>query len=563
MPTLQFKGKNIIWNHHLSVPYHSLDEVEDLHHDSEDGQENLIIEGDNLIALKALIPKYGGKVKCIYIDPPYNTGKEEWVYSDKANSPLIRDWFNKVVSKDDLTKHDKWLCMMAPRIKLLKELLADNGVIFVSCDDNEVQHLRMMLDEIFQESNHIGSIVWKNATDNNPTNIAIEHEYILCYSKNKEKIDSEWKSTMSDAKDQLIQIGEELNKKFTDIDKLEEAYKEWFKENKRFLGKLDRYKYIDKGGVYTGSQSVHNPGKEGYRYDVIHPKTKKPCKEPLMGYRFPDDTMNDLLKNKKILFGEDENKIIELKVYAYEYVDKLPSWIELDGRLGAYDLREIFGSVPLKNPKPVQLIKHLLPFVTSDNDIILDSFAGSGTTMHAVLSLNKEDSGNRKCILVQMKENTEKEPDKNICKNITAKRIVKSIKKYSYKSGFKYLKVGSPIDPETMLEGELPTYQQFAEYVYYLATGGHLSNKNKVDPNKHFVGTKGSQAVYLIYEQDMDKLTRLALTLQIADEIIKQNPGKRRIVFAPSCFLDEEYMNAMQIEFVSVPYNLFERKTNS
>lgn len=560
MPTLQFKGKNIIWNHHLSVPYHSMDEVDDLHFQPEKGQHQ-IIEGDNLVALKALLPKYAGKVKCIYIDPPYNTGKEEWVYSDKVNSPLIREWIDKVVSKDDLTKHDKWLCMMAPRVKLLHDLLAENGVIFISCDDNEVQHLTMLIDEIFQPENHLGNIIWKNATDNNPTNIATEHEYILCYAKNKDFIDSEWKSPVSDAKDELIKIGKELNEQHNGED-LQAAYTVWFRENKQFLGKLDRYKYIDQGGVYTGSQSVHNPGKEGYRYDIIHPVTQKPCKQPLMGYRFPESTMQELLDSGKILFGEDEDKIVELKVYAKDYVDKLPSWIELDGRLGAYDLRELFGKVPLKNPKPVQLIEQILPFVTKSDDIILDSFAGSGTTMHAVMQLNKSDNGNRTCVLVQMTEASESEPDKNICKDVTRERVKLAIEKHGFDTGFKYLRVGSPIDPETMLDGDLPTYQQFAEYVYYLATGGHLADKSKVDASRHFVGMEGGQAVYLIYEQDMDKLTRLALTLQIAESIVKHSPGKRRVVFAPSCFLDEEYMTAMQIEFVSVPYNLFERKNN-
>lgn len=560
MPTLQFKGKNIIWNHHLSVPYHSMDEVNDLHYQPEKGQHQ-IIEGDNLVALKAMLPKYTGKVKCIYIDPPYNTGKEEWVYSDKVNSPLIREWINKVVSKDDLTKHDKWLCMMAPRVKLLHDLLAESGVIFISCDDNEVQHLTMLIDEIFQRENHLGNIIWKNATDNNPTNIATEHEYILCYAKNKDFIDSEWKSPVSDAKDELIKIGTELIEQYSG-EELQSAYTVWFKENKQFLGKLDRYKYIDQGGVYTGSQSVHNPGKEGYRYDIIHPVTQKPCKQPLMGYRFPESTMQDLLDNGKILFGDDEDKIVELKVYAKDYVDKLPSWIELDGRLGAYDLRELFGKVPLKNPKPVQLIAQILPFVTKADDIILDSFAGSGTTMHAVMQLNKSDNGNRACVLVQMTEASESEPDKNICRDVTHERVKLAIEKHGFDSGFKYLRVGSPIDPETMLDGDLPTYQQFAEYVYYLATGGHLADKSKVDASKYFVGMEGGQAVYLIYEQDMDKLTRLALTLQIAESIVKHSPGKRRVVFAPSCFLDEEYMTAMQIEFVSVPYNLFERKNN-
>ena len=149
MPTLQFKGKNIIWNHHLSIPYYTLDEVEKLHFQPEKADGNLIVEGDNLLALKALLPQYAGKVKCIYIDPPYNTGNEGWVYNDNVNSPMLKDWLGKEVGKDDLTRHDKWLCMMVPRLKLLRELLADDGAIFISIDDCEQHTLRMVLDEIF------------------------------------------------------------------------------------------------------------------------------------------------------------------------------------------------------------------------------------------------------------------------------------------------------------------------------------------------------------------------------------------------------------------------------
>jgi len=232
--------------------------------------------------------------------------------------------------------------MMMPRLKLLRELLSEEGVIFISCDDNELYNLRSILNEIFNEPNWVGTVIWRNVTDNNPTNIAIEHEYIMCYAKSKEGLEPIWKSKVTDAKEQLIKIGEELNKKFKNQDELQTEYTKWFRENKSFLGQLDRYKYIDKGGVYTGSQSVHNPGREGYRYDIIHPITKKPCKEPLMGYRFPETTMKELLKAGKILFGEDETKIIELKVYVQEYEDKLASVIQLDGRLGSYDLKEIF-----------------------------------------------------------------------------------------------------------------------------------------------------------------------------------------------------------------------------
>jgi len=560
MPTLQFKGKNIIWNHHLSVPYHTLEEIEELSFQPEKSNGNIIVEGDNLLALKALLPQYSGKVKCIYIDPPYNTGKEDWVYNDKVNSPLIVEWLGKVVGKDDLNKHEKWSCMIAPRLKLLRELLSPEGIIMISCDDNEHHHLKSIMDEIFGEINFLGNLIWKNATDNNPTNIAIEHEYIVFYALDKGKIEPVWKSYISSAKDELITIGEILTQKHKNQKELQSAYSEWFRKNKTYLGTLDRYKYIDSGGVYTGSQSVHNPGKEGYRYDIIHPITLKPCVEPLMGYRFPEITMKELLESGRILFGKDESKIIELKVYAKEYEDKLSSYFELDGRLGAYDLREIFGNVPFKNPKPVQLFTYILPFIVNRNDLILDSFAGSGTTMHAVMELNKEDSGNRRCIMVQMLENSPKEPDKNICKDITRERVKRAIEKYGYDSGFKYLRVGIPIDPESMLAGTLPTFAQLADYVYYLATGENLKVKDQINPVTGFVGNFGKQAIYLLYQQDYERLTKMALNLQKAEQIHELSPGMRKIVYAPACFLDEEYMQNRQIEYVSIPYNLFQRR---
>lgn len=559
MPTIQFKGKNIIWNHHLSVPYHTLEEVEELHFQPEKSNGNLIIEGDNLIALKALLPQYAGKIKCIYIDPPYNTGKEDWEYNDKVSSPLIREWLGKVVSKDDLTKHDKWCCMITPRLKLLKQLLTPNGVIVISCDDNEYNHLQSLMDEIFLKKNFIGNVVWKNATDNNPSNVAVEHEYLLFYALDKGQIESVWKSPLSDAKEELIKIGSQLTAKLDNQNELQAEYTSWFRENKKYLGKLDRYKYIDNEGVYTGSQSVHNPGREGYRYDIIHPITKKPCKQPLMGYRFPETTMEELVENGKILYGEDENKVVELKVYAHEFKDKLSSLIQLDGRLGAYDLRRLFGSVPFKNPKPIQLFTEIFPFLFTKDDIVLDSFAASGTTKHAVNELNKEDGGNRKCILVQMTEESPKEPNKNICKDITRERNKLAIEKYGYDTGFKYFRVGKAIDPDKMLDGELPNYEEFARYVYYIGTGEHLATTDKLDAKNHFVGTHGPKNFYLIYEQDFDKLTRMALTLSIAEKIIKHAKNKRIVVYAPACFLDNEYLEEKQIEFVSIPYNLYEK----
>ena len=555
MPTLQFKGKNIIWNHHLSVPYHSLEVIDDLNFQPEKGEGNLIIEGDNLTALKALLPQYGGSVDFIYIDPPYNTGNDNgagkgWIYNDNVNSPLLRDWLNKEVSKDDLTKHDKWLCMMTPRLKLLKDLLVVNGVIAVSIDDNELSNLITLLKEIFGE-NHIGNIIWykkRKGSFLSKEFISLT-EYIVLFKKSPDGIHLFGGKADEEESQPLV-------KRTNSIKELT------FKGGTVSSNLSDRL--VEAGDYGSGTSkvelltpfSIHNnlivddftlKGPFIWSQEMLDSEIKK-------GSRVTINTMN-LQPRVFRVYDEDHHKGLG------SYIDGREISATTDD---AYEeLKNLFGTDrAFDYSKPYQLIKELINATTFQNEdaIILDSFAGSGTTMHAVNELNKQ-GGNRKAILVQMTEESTLEPDKNICQNITRERNILAIDKYGYESGFKYLRVGNAIDPETMLEGELPTYSQFAEYVFYLATGGHLAEKDNINPENHFVGTIGSQAIYLIYEQDFDKLTRLALTLDIAEKIIQHSPGKRRTIFAPSCFLDEDYMSEKQIEFVSVPYNLFERKT--
>ncbi|MDQ1266508.1 MAG: Mtase protein, partial [Bacteroidota bacterium] len=236
-------------------------------------------------------------------------------------------------------------------------------------------------------------------------------------------------------------------------------------------------------------------------------------------------------------------------------------WIEkeINNENGKEIVRELFGDSPFDFPKSVDLIKKVIKIGNGDDSIVLDSFSGSGTTMHAVMDLNKEDGGNRKCILVQMTEATGKEPEKNICRDITRERVKRAIEKFGYDSGFKYLRVGIPIDAETMLSGNLPTYHQFADYVYYLCTGESLKDKSGIDEGNYFVSVRDSFAIYLIYKQNFEELTRMALNLTIAEKITSASPKKRIIVYAPACFLEEDYMKEKNIEYVGIPYNLFRR----
>jgi len=594
MPTIQFKGKNIIWNHHLSVPYHTLDEVEDLHYQPKKGNGNLIIEGDNLIALKALLPQYAGKVKCIYIDPPYNTGDDNgkskgWVYNDNVNSPLIQKWIGKEVGADDLTKHDKWMCMIVPRLKMLKDLLAEDGLLIIHIDENEYHRLQSLLEELFDGANNLGTVIWNKKNPKGDTKkISYQHESIMVYCKNFELVKGKLKKRKKNA-DKILEVGEKIysklgketypndilsiSKKYKidlsifedckivyDLELINNEFKDWLK-SQDFTGGEKAYKFIDEEGQIFRGVSMAWPNKikapDEYFIPLIHPITKKECPVPEKGWRNPPDTMKRLEDNKLILFGEDEKTQPERKYVLKENLfENISSIIGFGGSDDAFQ-KEI--GIKFENPKPYKFSKEIIDWFSDKNSIILDSFAGSGTTMHAVNELNKEDGGNRKCILVQMTEASPQEPKKNICKDITRERNKLAIEKYGYNTGFKYFRVGKAIDPDKMLDGELPTYEEFAKYVYYIGTGQHLVNTDKLDAKSHYVGTHGPKNFYLIYKQDFDKLTRMALTLSIAEKIIKHSKNKRIVVYAPACFLDNEYLEEKQIEFVSIPYNLFEK----
>jgi len=510
LPTLDWIGKDAVATHHQKVPFHLLKDIPTLGC-GHPGEGNLIVEGDNLLALKALLPYYAGQVKCIYIDPPYNTGTDErdeagkragWTFSDNVASPEIREWLGRVVGPEaeDLSRHDKWLCMMYPRLSLLRQFLREDGVVFASIDEIEVASLRLLFDEIFGVRNRVGTIIWKNVTDNNPTQIAVEHEYVLCYANNKSEVAPEWKATNLAVKDKLLQVGAEFVEKYDDPLELQNAYSIWFKKNKTQLWPFDRYKYIDKGGIYTGSQSVHNPGKEGYRYDVIHPVTGRPCTQPLMGYRFPEETMRRLIDEGHILFGTDDSKLVELKVYVTDYRAKLSSLFELDGRIGTNEIKQIFpgDNRPFDFPKPTGLIEELLSFSTSGDDLVLDSFAGSGTTGHAVLKLNRADGQQRRFILVEMKP--------SIARTITAERVRRVANGYTNASGnfveglgggFRFCELGDRLADESGQIRETVSFTDLARHVYFTETGEPLPPTRVL--NSPFLGDYRGIGLYLLY----------------------------------------------------------------
>ena len=551
MPTLQFKGKNIIWNHHLAVPFHTLDEVPELHHKSEMANGNMIIEGDNLIALKALLPQYAGKIKCIYIDPPYNTGNEGWMYNDKVNSPLINEWIGKEVGVEDLTRHDKWLCMMVPRLKLLRELLSDEGAIFISIDENEINSLRLIMREIFGEEAFVSqiSVLCNPKGRSQDKYFATNHEYVLIYSK---KIMP--KGYFSIEKDP-----EQIEFEYPEEDEVDKYRLLELRNTHREFGKYNRknlyypFYIIDEEGNISlkkenGAIEVYPVWDDGFEGCwTWEPKKVEADIDLLIARRIKDSWK---IYRKSYASGVEKmlKTILSDKLFHTEKGQKVFNQLfNIKGKL-------------FNAPKSVDLIKTLLQTLTKENDIIIDSFSGSGTTMHADMELNKEDGGSRQCIMIQMQENSVNEPDKNICKDITRERVKRAIDKNEYDAGFNYYRLGIPLDAETMLEGQLPTYSQFAKYVYYLCTGENLEAEDKINEADFYVGEHGNQAIYLVYKQDYETLTHLALNLTLADKIKEKQPGKKRIVYAPSCFLDEEYLTDNQIEFVGIPYNLFQRR---
>jgi adenine-specific DNA-methyltransferase len=558
MATLNFKGKTFVQNHHLSVKYHQLIPKKNKSlTDRVSLNDNLIIHGDNLNALKALLPTYAGKVKCIYIDPPYNTGNERWIYNDNVNSPMMQEWLGKVVDKEDLTRHDKWLCMMMPRLKLLRELLREDGVIFVSIDDNEVHHIRMLMNEIFGEGNNLTTI----SIQSNPRGrqseryFATVHEYLLVYAKNY---------------DGCVLSGIPLTEE-----------------------RINEYKYVDKNGRKYRLLGLRQRGAASRREDrpnMFYPIYVNPINSSISLNKSSEHAIKVLPRKSTGKDGrwmwskekvQKEIKLIEAKliskrkewdIFVKDYLlsdegeertsKSKTLWVDksLNYQNGKDELKALFGESPFEYPKPTALLKYVISLVGDSNGIYLDSFAGSGMTAHAVLDLNKEDGGNRKFILVECEDYADK---------ITAERVrrvikgVKSAKDENLKQGLggtlSYFELGDPIEMESILEGDkLPSYLELARYVFYTATGEEFDPK-KVNEKKNFIGESKEYEVYLFYKPDMDYLKSTALTLERAKSLGPYK-GKKRLVFAPSKYLDADYLLEYRIDYCQLPFEIYKLK---
>jgi len=518
-----------VQNHHLAVKYHQLVMKKELSlTDKVSLHDNLIIQGDNLKVLKALLPSYAGKIKCIYIDPPYNTGNENWIYNDNVSSPMLKEWLGQTVDKEDLTRHDKWLCMMMPRLKLLRELLSEEGAIFISIDDIEFHRLKILCDEIFGEENFIADFIWtsrQNVDSRSLNGVSNDHEYILCYSKN-----TEYKIR-----------GKEVDvAKYKNPDKDERG--PWMSSS------------IDGLATAEARPNLH--------YIITNPKTGKKYKpSPENGWRFQRSTIENLINEERIIWPKNDLSKPRFKRYLNERLTEFTGFSSILQTAytveGTRELRDIMGEETIKFPKPVALIKDLLIQTTNENDIVLDSFAGSGTTAHAVLELNKEDGGNRKFILAEQEEYAD---------SITAERVrrvikgVKTAKSEKLKKGtggsFSYFQLGDAIKLESLLRGKnLPSFTEFARYLFYTATGEEF-NENAIDEKTGFIGESKNYEAYLIYKPDIEWLKRNALTLDGCENLPKFK-GKQRLVFAPCKYADDYACLEYRIDFCQLPYEIY------
>ncbi len=354
--------------------------------DRDERTDGVLINSENFQALSLMQARYREKVQCIYIDPPYNTGGDGFAYKDAY-------------------QHSSWLAMLDSRLALAHSVLSFNGTFVSNIDEHEYENLSLILDQQFRSDNRIGSLVWKGATDNNPTRIAIEHEYLLCFAKDKKSVEEHWSTGTSKQKERMLEAYERIQASATSLEEVAEKFAEFASENREDLGDLYRYRRIDDVGPYAARRNMDNPGKRGYDYDVFHPVSKKPCARPYWGWRFPPATMERLLAQDRIIFGETEEKLPELKVYLTDVKFPLRSMFSLDARKGSNDLDRLFGARDVfKNPKPVELVSYVVPFMTTPDALILDFFAGSGTTGHAIMNMNREDAGSRKFVLIESGE---------------------------------------------------------------------------------------------------------------------------------------------------------------
>lgn len=555
MPNLTWIGKKEVERYYKKIPFHSLKKLYYFDSNSPAGggsdldekssnltsnqtskspktSQNLIIHADNLLALKSLLPKYEGRIDCIYIDPPYNTGNENWVYNDNTNDPKIKKWLGEVVARDDLSRHDKWLCMMQPRLKLLKQLLSDKGVIFISIDDNEMANLKLLCDEIFGERNFICNFIWKKQGGGKSDSkfVASNCEYILCYKKYNL---SEFNKIQKD--DSHYRHIDESGRRYH-LEKLDFG-------SLSYSANLDYPIIIDDYTFYPGGN------KEKYLQRQNRNFTPKDwcwrCKEEEFWKRYKDGKFI-IVENKKTGV-----KSIQEKIYLSDEGIKGRFETLIDGytnRLANNQIKDIFGGDRVFTyPKPINLVMDLLKLYPSKNSIILDSFAGSGTTAHAVLELNKSDGGNRKFILIEMND---------YAQNITAERVKRAIKGYgkdpsaSATGGdFEYYELGERVLDESKNLNENLSLAEILEYIFYTEFRGEFEYDEAKFKANYFVASDENKALYFIYEKGTSTILDIDFALRLQDK-------QSKVIYADTCAISKAQLKEKNIIFKQIPRDI-------
>ena len=519
MPVLDWIGKNKVVNHHNEVPYQVL-EAQYTYGEPDSG--NMIIHGDNLAALKSLLPQYEGRIKCIYIDPPYNTGNEGWVYNDNVNDPRIKEWLGNTVGaeSEDLSRHDKWLCMMYPRLKLLQKLMDPlNGVIFISIDENEIESLKFLCNEIYGRNNHIATIVWqKRYSRENRGAIGDAHEYILVYASD-------------------VDVFKNTRHKIGFDEKQAEIYKNPNNDPKgRWRGvpmTAQGFRPNQMYEIVTPSGKIVTPPK-GRCWSTIEPEFKK------------------LLDAGRIYFGKNGDSQPQVIRYLSEVEGVVPWTWWTSEEVGHTDeakkeIMNIFADNDsiFDTPKPTRLIERILQIATDKDSIVLDSFAGSGTTAHATLNLNKKDSGNRKFILIETLDYAE---------SITAERIRRVINGYGEDKkkvegtggGFTFYELG-----ETLLNGdylnESVGTDKIREYIYFTETKQVAESK---EDEPHYLGSYIDTAYYFYY----DKESVTTLDRDFLHTI--KTKSAHYVIYADKCILSDTELEKYNITFKKIPRDI-------
>lgn len=589
MPTLNWIGKENVINHHNEIEYNVLTCKENF---GDKNSGNLLVKGDNLLALKALLPYYANQVKMIYIDPPYNTGNTSWVYNDAVDSPIIKKWLHATVDKEDLSRTDKWLCMMYPRLKLLHKFLKEDGVIFISIDEAEINTLKLIMDEIFGSQNYATTLFWQSRTSKqNDTDISTNGEYILAYAKNRRLKDRRLKETNISS---------------------------WFNDDSFvfYPDEVDIKRYSnpdnDSRGPWKADPFDAPNIRENLTYEIINPITKVKYLPPEgRCWRTEESSYNKLYKDKRIVFGADGLGKPQLKVFYEEkriFGEVPTTWLpgnEYGTTTSASkELKNIFGKKVFDYPKPVELIKHLLHLATKDGDIVLDSFAGSGSTAQAVLEQNKKDGFNRKFILIEMEEYAEE---------ITANRIRKVINGYEFTGtkktelfkkklsmaqilkphimeklsidieniiseqtpnfdkisksfkenivtligqnniekikkgiggGFQYCELSEPLFDEYGLLNEKISHATLAKHLYFTEFGQALNTKII---NENYLGNSSNIALYLFSKEDFKKNNLNQIT---------KNNHHQAIVYSDRTTISEYELTKHNITFKQLPFSI-------